>query len=141
MPIACSAAARGWWGLHLRGQAVTVTVSVLTCSASGVTQWLLTLVRGLLCYLTEKVCHMWQRGKCFSAGTRYPRSSQVPVEHLGGVSSAQQQEEAKLRYCKIRLMIQLKAGYSVPHMGSGEKKIPFQQLQCPYPIVQFLGLF
>lgn len=34
------------------------------------------------------------------------------------VSAAQQLGEAKLRYCKIRLMIQLKADNSIPHVRS-----------------------
>lgn len=48
-----------------------VTVSLLSCSALGVIQWLVTGQNELLCYLREKVCHMWQWGKYFSAGTSH----------------------------------------------------------------------
>lgn len=53
MPIAYSAAAWGWWGLHLQGQ--QEILSLLICSVWGVRQCLVTLVNELLCYLGEKV--------------------------------------------------------------------------------------
>lgn len=100
-----------------------VTVSLLSCSALGVIQWLVTLGK-MNCFviLEKKFATCGNGASIFLQGLhtfqKITKEQQCPCRALGRrvLSAAQQLGEAKLRYSKIRLRIELKAGNSVPHV-------------------------